>query len=53
MLLQNCGSLIAYHEAGIPYVGFEIDWKMYQKARQRLEEEKSQLSIFDCGVKRS
>ena len=48
----SASSLIAYHEAGIPYVGFEIDGQMYEKARLRLEEAKSQLSIFDCGVKR-
>ena len=48
----SASSLIAYHEAGIQYVGFEIDEKMYQKARERLETVKSQLSIFDLGVKR-
>lgn len=48
----SASSLIAYNEAGHQYVGFEIDEKMYQKARERLETEKSQLSIFDLGVKR-
>lgn len=45
-------SLIAYHEAGLPYVGFEINGNMYQKARERLEEATSQISIFDMGVPR-
>ena len=48
----SASSLIAYHEAGIQYVGFEIDRKMYQKAWERLEAAKSQLSIFDLGVSR-
>ena len=48
----SASSLIAYHEAGIRYVGFEIDEKMYQKSSERLETSKSQLSIFDLGVKR-
>lgn len=48
----SASSLIAYHEAGIKYVGFEINEKIYQKSRKRLEEFKSQLSIFDLGVQR-
>lgn len=48
----SASSLIAYHEAGIMYVGFEINEKMYQKARKRLKEVENQLSIFDLGVKR-
>ena len=48
----SASSLIAYNESGHQYVGFEIDEKMYQKARERLETAKSQLSIFDLGVKR-
>lgn len=48
----SASSLIAYHEAGIRYVGFEINEKMYQKARKRLKEVENQLSIFDLGVKR-
>ena len=48
----SASSLIAYHEAGIRYFGFEINEKMYQKARKRLKEVENQLSIFDLGVKR-
>lgn len=48
----SASSLIAYHEAGIPYVGFEINVNTYRKARKRLEESKSQLSIFDMGISR-
>ena len=43
----SASSLIAYHEARIQYVGFEIDRNMYQKAKKRLDEAKSQMSIFD------
>lgn len=48
----SASSLIAYHEAGIRYVGFEIDGKNYQKARSRLDAEKSQMSIYDYGISR-
>lgn len=48
----SASSLIAYHEAGIQYVGFEIDENMYRKAAERLETAKRQLSIWDFGVKR-
>lgn len=49
----SASSLIAYHEAGLCYVGFEIDENMYRKANKRLTEAKSQMSIFDFGVPRS
>ena len=48
----SASSLIAYYEAGIQYVGFEKDKRMYEKARKRLEAEKAQLNIFDIGVER-
>ena len=46
-------SLIACHNAGFDYIGFELDKEYYQKANERLETEKSQLSIFDMGIKRN
>lgn len=48
----SASSLIAYHEAGIQYVGFEKDNATYAKAKERLDGFKSQMSIFDFGVKR-
>lgn len=48
----SASSLIAYHEAGIRYVGFEKDKAIYAKAKERLDGFKSQMSIFDFGVKR-
>ena len=48
----SASSLIAYYEAGIQYVGFEKDKRMYEKARKRLEAEQAQLNIFDIGVER-
>lgn len=43
----SASSLIVYHEAGIQYVGFEIDRNMYQKAKKRLDAEESQMNFFD------
>ena len=34
------------------YVGFEKDNAIYAKAKERLDGFKSQMSIFDFGVKR-
>ena len=46
-------SLIAYHRAGVPFVGFEIDEEMYKLSSERLEREKAQLSLFDLGMERN
>lgn len=46
-------SLIAYHRAGVPFVGFEIDEDMYKLSGERLEREKAQLSLFDIGMERN
>jgi site-specific DNA-methyltransferase (adenine-specific) len=48
----SASSLIACHELGFDYVGFELDKEYYKLASKRLETEKSQLSIFECGVER-
>lgn len=49
----SASSLIAFHKAGIQYVGFEIDKKIYELSAERLEREKAQISLFDIGVERS
>ena len=46
----SASSLIACHQMGFEYLGFEIDGEYYTKAKQRLEAVKSQTSLFDLGV---
>ena len=46
----SASSLIACHELGFDYLGFEIDEEYYTKANERLERVKSQQSIFDLGI---
>lgn len=46
----SASSLIAYEEAGIPYVGFEIDPKRYELSKQRLEEHRAQLTLHGLGM---
>lgn len=48
----SASSLIAYAECGINYVGFEKDRYYYDLSNKRLQEYKSQLTVFDFGVKR-
>lgn len=48
----SASSLIAYEEAGLEYVGFEIDPYYYNLAEKRLREYRAQMTIFDFGVKR-
>ena len=43
----SASSLIACYRGGFNYVGFEIDENYYNKALERLEDEKKQVSIFD------
>ena len=40
-------SLIACHRMRCKFVGFEIDEYYYRKAKERLEQEQAQLTIFD------
>ena len=42
----SASSLIACHRAGYEFMGFELDKDYYQAARERLEEERSQISLF-------
>ena len=46
----SASSLIACHQMGFEYLGFEIDEEYYSKAVERLETVKSQASIFDMGI---
>lgn len=48
----SASSLIAYEEAQIPYIGFEKNRHNYDLARRRLEEYKSQITLFDLGMER-
>lgn len=49
----SASSLIAYHRAGIKYVGFEIDKGIYELSSKRLETERSQMTLFDLGMERT
>lgn len=42
----SASSLIACHELGFNYVGFELDKEYFDKATERLESFKSQTSLF-------
>lgn len=48
----SASSLIACERMGFSYVGFELDEHYYKLAKERLEVEKAQISIFDLGVQR-
>lgn len=43
----SASSLIACHQMGFNYIGFEIDEVYYRKAKERLERETAQMTIFD------
>ena len=43
----SASSLIACHDMGFNYVGFEIDKGYYKAALDRLNEHKAQISLFD------
>lgn len=43
----SASSLIACHETGHKFVGFEIDPEYYEKAKRRLDAEMAQTTIFD------
>lgn len=48
----SASSLIAYEEAGIDYIAFEIDPYYYDLAIKRLKEYRSQITLFDLGMER-
>ncbi len=43
----SASSLIAYHEAGLPFVAFEKDKYMYGLSMERYRTETAQMSLFD------
>lgn len=43
----SASSLIACHELGFEYIGFEINEVYYKAAKERLEETTNQINIFD------
>ena len=45
----SASSLIACHEKGFRYVGFELDPDYYAAAKARLDKAKAQASIFDAA----
>jgi len=50
ILDTHCGSassLIACHNAGLDFVGFELNPVYYEKAKKRLDAELAQMTIFD------
>lgn len=48
----SASSLIACHENGFKYMGYEKAPHYYELARQRLEEYKSQITLFGLGMER-
>lgn len=48
----SASSLIAYQEADIDYVAFEIDPYYFNLANKRLHEHSEQITLFDIGMKR-
>ena len=46
----SASSLIAYEESKIPYIGFEKNQHNYELANKRLQEFKSQITLWDCGI---
>ncbi len=42
----SASSLIAFHRAGLPYVGFELDATYYALAKERLDAEQAQMRLF-------
>ena len=47
--LGSGSSIIACHDLGFEYMAFELDKDYYEKAVERIEKHKSQISIFDMG----
>src|SRR5699024_314418 len=42
----SASSLIACHRAGFEFIGFELDEHYFEKASERLEAERNQISLF-------
>ena len=43
----SASSLIACHELGFDYIGFELDKEYFNKATERLKQVKDQMSLFN------
>ena len=56
LLLDNCAGYVstgvAAHNTGRRFIGFEKNKKIFESGNKRLEEHKSQLTLFDCGMPR-
>ncbi len=48
----SASSLIACRNMGYEYIGFEKDKHYYNLAKERLERETAQMSLFDLGIDR-
>ena len=48
----SCSTGIAAYKTGRRFIGFEKDSEIYEKASKRLEEYKSQITLFDLGMER-
>ena len=48
----SASSLISCYKNGFDYIGFEKDPYYYNLASKRLEEYKSQITLFDLGMER-
>lgn len=46
----SASSLIAFEEAKLPYVGFEINPNRYKLSKQRLEVHRAQLALHYFGI---
>lgn len=46
----SASSLIAYEDAGLEYVGYELDADYYKAAVQRIKDHKAQLTMFPAGI---
>ena len=46
----SASSLIAYEECGLDYTGYDINEDYDNDARKRLEEFRSQITLFDLGM---
>lgn len=48
----SCSTGIACYNTGRRFIGFEKDKDIFEKANKRLQEFKSQITLWDCGMER-
>lgn len=46
----SASSLIACHEMGFEFIGFELDEEYYKMAKERLDRVQAQVSLFDLQI---